>query len=450
VSSLTTPTSSLEIDFGALDFNVKLLKSLANPTANLTSPGPKVGFCAVIKQDAYGLGAARVARRVAALGADLLAVYSLDEARALADVPIKTPVLVLMPVSQLDRGDPLYRLAVNGRLHLVLHSEQQAAELAVLTGRIGLDLPVHIQVDTGMSRGGCLPEEAQRLVDMVCRTPRFQLAGVMTHFSSPGHDEAFTKEQARLFRQWVDAIKPRLIEANKKGKLPTAVHAANTAATLRSSQLHATMIRIGQGLFGYGADSLQGDAEHIELAGPAAALRPAVRWLSRIVHIQEIPTGWPVGYANGYPLSLSNRGQVRVTGRKWDRIRTAGPQEQIIPLSERARGGVFAPVVGRVSMDQITIDLSDVPLNIAMIGSEIELIGVDPTAANHLPTLAEQAGTITHELLCRIAPNVERKYIVSDEVPAAGSGGGPGSATTTGASQSPTVHLSSPARAAVA
>ena len=97
-----------------------------------------------------------------------------------------------------------------------------------------MTLPVHVQMDVGMSRGGCLPEEATALVRFVVAAPRLRLAGAMTHFSSPASDETFTKEQAKLFRHWIDGVKPLLAESAKKGHGPCVVHAANTAATLRS------------------------------------------------------------------------------------------------------------------------------------------------------------------------------------------------------------------------
>lgn len=420
-------TSRLEIDLGAIDRNIQRVVKLANPAGSAN----KVALCGVIKQDGYGLGAARLAKRLAGSGVDMLAVYSPDEARALVDIPIKTPVLVLMPVWSMDRADTLYRLAVNSRLHVTLHSLPQAQELANIAARIGLDLPVHVQVDTGMSRGGSLPDEAEALVQFAASAPRFRLAGVMTHFSSPAHDEVFTKEQARLFRAWVDRIKPILAQQAAKGRPPVLVHAANTAATLRSSSLHATMMRIGQGLMGLGAEAVAGE-ENIEFMTDAAALEPAVRWVSRIAHVEAVPAGWPVGYnrtweakrpslialvpvgyANGYPLGLSNTGVVRLPGTMWDKVRTTAPDEPIVASSRLGQPGVFAPVVGRVSMDQITIDVTDVPEAMRKPGCEVELVGVDYDAPNHLPTLSKNAGTITYEFLCRIGQGVERTYLTT-------------------------------------
>ncbi len=426
-------TSRVEIDLAAIDRNVSLLRRCAREgAAKAGVPESSVQFCGVIKQDAYGLGAVRVAKRLASIGVDLLAVYCAAEARILAEAPINTPVLILMPTYSFDRNDPLYRLAVRGRLHFALHSLAQAEELHALANKLGMTLPVHVQLDVGMSRGGCLPEEATALVRFAVNAARLRLAGVMTHLSSPASDEAFTREQARLFRNWIDGVKPLLAESAKKGHGPCVVHTANTAATLRSHNLHGTMLRVGQGMYGYGGENWF-ENDQPEFAAAAERFEPAVRWLSRIVHVQEIPAGWPVGYertwvsqrpsriaivpvgyADGYPRALSNRGVVRLTGLEWDRPRTIGP------LEDRPNPGVagkFARVVGRVSMDQITLDVTDCPQELSRVGMEVEVVGTDKDGPNHLPLIATLSNSITHELLCRISPHLERVYVASNDRP---------------------------------
>lgn len=427
-------TSRVEIDLAAVDRNLSALRACARQGARLAGVSAvNLRFCGVIKQDGYGMGAVRLAKRLAASDIDMLAVYCPAEARALADVPIKTPVLLLMPTFSFDRNDQLYRLAARDRLHFSLHSMQQAEALGELAGRLGMQLPVHVQVDVGMTRGGLLPEEAARLVEHVITSSRLRLAGVMTHLSSPGSDAIFTREQAHLFRAWIEQIRPALNQharlASERGDPPVAVHLANTCATLRWHGLHGTMLRVGQGLLGYGPEGFAGE-DVPEFASAAASLQPAVRWLSRVVHTHEIPAGWPVGYdrtfvaprptriavvpvgyADGYPRALGNRGYVRLTGLGWERPRTiAGLDER----PERGVPGVFAPVVGRVSMDQITVDVTDVPAQLALPGCEVEIIGTDKEAPNHLPLLAALAETITHEMLCRISPQLERVYVASE------------------------------------
>lgn len=437
-------TSRVEIDLSAIDHNLAVLRDCARAGARAQGlPDDAVKLCAVLKQDAYGLGAARLAKRLAGQpsgrAADMLAVYCLAEARALVDVPITTPVLVLMPASAFDRNDPLYRLAVRNRLHFVAHSLAHAAVLNDLAAKLGLVLPVHVQVDVGMSRGGCLPDEALRLLDQVVSSQRLTLAGLMTHFSAPASDPAFTKQQSHLFRAWIDSAKAILTQHARtlklKGGTPAIVHLANTCATLRSPGLHGSMIRVGQGLLGYGPEAFSDDDQcdpqgTPEFADAAKALRPSLRWLSRVVHTHTIPPGWPVGYdrifvaqrpsligvvpvgyADGYPRALGNRAYVRLTGLAWDRPRTQGPLDASGPAAAAPAQDFFAPVVGRVSMDQITIDLTDAPEHARTVGAEVEIVGTSPQAPNHLPLLAALGQTITHELLCRVSPHLERLYV---------------------------------------
>ncbi len=442
-------TSRLEIDLAAVGRNVGIFRSVldAPGQAGETPPARRRALCGVIKQDAYGLGAARVAKKLAACGVELLAVYCTDEARALAELPIQTPLLTLMPIRTIDRSDPVYRLAVRNRLHLVVHDLEQVGDLATSGARLGLRLPVHVQLDTGMSRGGALEAEAKRIVEQVVASPRLQLAGLMTHFSSPGTEADFTREQARAFKAFLDDVKPLIAGAvggmSGAGQPGFAMHAANTAATLRGRGLHATMARIGQGLYGYGFESFS-DPLAVEYASFGKQLQPALRWLSRVVHVHEVPKGWPVGYgrtfkaarstrvglvpvgyADGYPTALSNVARVGLTGQMYDRPKTGAGERP--GASERV---AWAPVIGRVSMDQMTIDLTGLPESVARVGAEVELFGRDPQGPNHVPTLAKQAGSITHEMLCRLCPRIERVYVA----PAAGemedsvATGGPGAA----------------------
>ncbi|MBA4120273.1 MAG: hypothetical protein C0513_06190 [Isosphaera sp.] len=445
-------TCRIEIDLSAVDHNYRLVRAALDGLppgaahAPAVAPAParaRTHLCAIVKQNAYGLGVARIAKRLAALGAEMLAVYDLAEARVLADMPIRTPVLVLMPVEHFDRSDAMYRLAVSGRLHATLHSRRQAAQLIATANHLGVSFPVHVQLDTGMSRGGCLPDEAAELVELAASHPRLRLAGLMTHLSSPRHDEAFTREQTSLFRAWVGTVRPALGRLALRGHPAPLLHLANTAAAFLDPALHGSMVRVGEGLYGFGdhaAGSLGGapgghEAHQPEpaLAAHAAALTPVMRWTSHVVHIHRVPPGWPagyartwfarrasrlgivpVGYADGYPLALSNKGMVRITSLMWDRRRTMAPNED---AARQPLPTWWAPVVGRVSMDQIVIDLTDVPEHAAVVGAEIELIGRDPGSANHLPTMARLAGTITHELLCRLRPDAERVYISSADEP---------------------------------
>lgn len=447
-------TSRIEVDLTAIGNNVRVIKrvasgefsSAAKPTGGSSdAPNPDkarthrpAAVCAVLKQDAYGLGAVRIAKRLAACAVDMIAVYSLDEARTLVEAGITTPMLVLMPVRSMDRSDPAYRHAVVGKLHLTVHDEDQLNSLIDVCGKLGAAMPLHVQIDTGLARGGATPESGARIVETIVRSPRLRLGGLMTHFASPCGDPEFTREQARQFREWVERIKPSLAGAvNQRIDAPLPhglfIHAANSCAMFRSSKYHGNLVRVGQALYGYSLEGAE-EKETSEFAGAAAALSPVARWTSSIVHVKEIPTGFPVGYgstwraarptrvalvpvgyADGYPRLLSNAGVVGVTGRAWERSGTTLPPGADIPAIHEARRALaastmYAPVIGRVSMDQLTIDVTDVPAAMCRVGSEVEIGVGDRGAPNSFLRLAELAQSIVHEQMCRLGARVERTY----------------------------------------
>lgn len=412
-SDVVDVNSRLEIDLAAIEHNVATVRRACS-----ASLGRDIGVCSVLKADAYGLGAARIAKRLEIAAVEMIAVFTPDQARALVEAAIRTPLLVLMPVRSFLRTDPLYRAVVEGRLHFSVHDDEQVSSLIKHADRFGVVLPMHIEVNTGMNRGGAKPDEAARLAARIAAHPRLVLAGAYTHFSSAESDDELTREQAAMFAAWLEKT-----AALRKGVCPS--HQAATFATFRSADLHGDMVRVGAALLGYCAEEIA-DPENCELMEHARALKPAVRWVSRVAHItQRIEEGeavgygatWrakrptrlalaPVGYADGYPLALSNKGMVRV----------------------EAPGGVMmnAPVVGRVSMDQITIDVTDLPEGAVKIDTPVELIGAERGAANHLPTLAHAAGTVFHELLCRLSPRIPRVYraVESQTFAALGAAGG--------------------------
>jgi alanine racemase len=446
-------SSRLEIDLGAIERNLGVVRHITEPAASTTSARPgkphHTNLCAILKQDAYGAGALRIAKRLAASGIDMIGVYTLDEARALAESVPHIHILVLKPIYGVDRNDPIYRHLIAGRVHLTVHSLDQFAAISDMAARLGAQIPIHVQVDTGLSRGGSLPEESVTLIQRIVPSQRVRLAGLMTHFASPCSDDAFTREQARIFRDFIESVRPAIKAGVEQGSRAVArmgemvVHAANTLATFRSRSYHGTMVRVGQCLLGYAGADVE-DRTGFEFGSELDNLEPSIRWVSSVVHTQEIPEGWgvgygstwkapkrtdgrrtrialiPVGYADGLPRNLGGNASVGFTGRSYS-----------ASLSERAADSfltpetIYAPIVGRVSMDQITVDVTNVPEshlrlprtgaagNAEAAGSEVEIYSRLPGTRNFLPDLAAAAGTITHDLLCRINPRVERVYKVS-------------------------------------
>ena len=387
-------TSAIDIDLAAIDHNMSVIRRVV---------GDSCALCPIVKADAYGLGVARVARRLVSAGAEMLAVYSLRQAiETAAAVNGATPILVLMPVSEIAREDELVRLMLGGQLHLVVHDEANLAALDACAAAIGVALPVHLEIDVGMSRGGARPEEASRILRALVGNPRLVLRGVFAHFSHARTDAAITARQLEIYDAFVAA---------HRALIPHDVieHVASTYALARSTRYHRTMVRFGLAWLGYGLE---------ELCAPGAImapgdLRPVVRWSSRVVQVKDVPAGtpvgygarWtaprdstialvPVGYADGYPVLRD----ARPGAGQW--VRLHAPD-----------GATFeAPVVGAVNMDQITLDVTGIVAGDQhrWIGCEAELISRDPSSKAHLFSLAEASGMIPHEALTRLNPRIAR------------------------------------------
>lgn len=400
-----TDTSVLSIDLDAVRSNLRVLRSVLRPSDG-ARPASGTGVCAVLKADGYGVGAAELARTLEHAGVEMLAVYTPREARAVLAATARTPVLMLMPVRASEELAELLASDDRARLRLTVHGEAQARSVASLVRDGEQPLAVHLEVDTGMSRGGASLAEATSLVRTIVRDARLRLTGVFSHFASADADAEQTERQCRAFDAWLD-------DAHAALPPGCVVHQANTFGAFRASRHHRGLVRVGLGLLGYAAEEFDnpGDFEHRALA---EQLRPAIRWDSAVIHESRLAPGatagyggaWtatrstrlglvPVGYADGYPLSLSNRGTVRVReGQRWH----------------------AAPVVGRVSMDQITVDLTDLPEHIG-VGSQVEILSDDRGSPCFLPAVAHVAGSITHDLLCRLSPRVERRYLHRDRAP---------------------------------
>ena len=396
--------SWLTIDLGRLEQNVQGYLDATRHEGGVGTGGAMV--CGVVKKNAYGLGALPVARRLVAAGCGMLAVYSAAEAQELAGAGITLPILVLMPVQRIQRTDPLYRTAVQDRLHLTLHDLRQLEQLDQAGRNLGTRLPIHLHVDTGMAREGLTVEQAGQVLARRETLLGLRVAGVMTHFATADDDPGFAEQQHERFEAALDGFGDALPN-------DVLIHAANSYAVFRDRRYHRHLVRPGLGLYGYAGDSLR--------AGPSIAeapeTLPIVRWCTRLVHIQRYPAGATVGYhrsfklqrdsvlgvaavgyGDGYPVALSNRGVVRVE------------------LPGHHNGFADCPVLGRVNMDQLVVDLTDAqafvvgdPLD--MLFSEAELYSDDPAAPNAIPKLAGLADTHAYELLCRLSPRIPRRYV---------------------------------------
>jgi alanine racemase len=365
------PTAA-RVDLDALEHNVRLAVRLAGP-------GRRV--LAVVKANAYGHGAAAVARAALRAGAAKLGVATLGEARQLRDAGIDAPVLLLSEPAP-AAADEVVRLGCAATLYTLALAEALEAAAA----RAGRPVGAHVKIDTGMGRVGLEPAEALPFVARVRQLRHVVVEGLMTHLA-----EAEREDGDATARQ-LDAFAGVCAAIEAMGGPVRWRHAANSALLLRGAP-PGNLVR--PGLMLYGAPPAPG-LPH------AGELRPVLTLATAIAFLKRVPAGTPlsyngtfvtareslvatlpVGYADGYRRALSNRGAVLVRGRR-------------------------APVVGTVCMDLCLADVTDVPG--AAVGDEVVLIGRQGAQAVTADEVAALAGTISYEVFCGVGPRVPRVH----------------------------------------
>jgi len=363
-----------EIDLDAIAHNVRQLKRHI---------GERVKLMAVVKANAYGHGAVPVARTALESGAERLAVNRVVEGIELRRAGIAAPILVLgyFPPWEAEA-------VVRHGLIPTVTEREVASALAEAAGRLGKAVPIHIKVDTGMGRFGLLPEEVVDFVQGLADFPNLHLEGLYTHFAAADEaDKSYTRRQFGIF---LDVLK-RLEEAGVEVPIR---HAANSAATLDLPETHLDMVRCGIAIYG-----LYPSAE----VSRSVPLRPAMSLKSRVARLRTLPAGScisygctyitssptrvalvPVGYGDGYHRLLSNRGQVLIRGRR-------------------------APILGRVCMDQLVVDVSDIAG--VRLDDEVVVFGRQGEGEISAEEVAAWAETINYEVTTSVLPRVTRVYL---------------------------------------
>ncbi len=348
--------------------------------------GPGVEIAAVVKADAYGHGAIEVSRVLLAEGARWLAVSTAEEGVTLREAGIAARILVMADTLEFSRAALLeYGLTP------VVVSLEQLRQLDEWLGARGAELPYHLKVDTGMGRLGLI-EDAQEIARAVLAARRLRLEGLMSHLASAAdYGSPQTDEQIRRFSDL-------LAELQRLGVRPRYAHLASTIPVAYGRrEAWFNMVRPGHALYGY-VSPARGPAPQQLLA-----VKPALSWKARVLSVKQVPAGWRigygamyraprpmrigilgVGYADGLPHRLSNRGQVIAAGR-------------------------FVPILGAVSMDLTTVDLSECPE--VRPGDAVTLIGEHGEARQDAQQLARLAGTISYDVLCGIRARVKRVWV---------------------------------------
>ncbi|HXI12232.1 MAG TPA: alanine racemase [Thermoanaerobaculia bacterium] len=368
--SLYRPTI-VEVDVDAFQRNVAAVARALPPRSRLI---------VVLKADGYGHGAVALAKSCKAQNVAMIAVALIEEAIELRFAGVDLPILVLGAITR-------EQLHLVREHHLILgivapESLVEAAEFATASGS---PLRAHLKLDSGMNRMGLISSDLPAVIDQMRRNPLLLVEALYTHFANASEPaDPFTKAQIGSF----DAMVKLFAEA---GFEPPLHHMANSGATMTGTIREGDFVRVGISL--YGAEALDRGASKLE---------PVMRWRTRILRLKEVEAGSvvgygttfkagrrsriatiPVGYADGYDRLLSNKGEVLVRG-------------------------VRAPVVGRVSMDLVTVDVTDI--DGVTIGDEVVLLGRQGDEEITAEELAALTSTISYDVFCRISARVPRLY----------------------------------------
>lgn len=360
-----------EVDVSALRRNLD--------TVRATAPGADVML--VVKANAYGHGALAVASSLARDGkVACFGVGDSREAIELRQAGITSPIVIL---GAIVRGE--MEPVIRGGIGVTVHSAFRARALARMARRMGARVKVHLKVDTGMGRLGCAPQKAVALARAIDGSPHLELEGIATHLATPGPEgDKETRTQLARFRRVLDLLQAR-------GTVPRWRHALSSGGTAFHHTGEFNMIRPGIAVYGI--------RPHREAP---LDLEPVLSWKTQVVYLRDHRRGarigyggtWtakrrsriatlPVGYDDGYRFAFSNKAEVLVRGKR-------------------------APVVGRVTMDYVMVDVTDV--DGVGVDDPVTLLGRDGDETIRVEDLASWADTIPYEILCGIGRRVERTY----------------------------------------
>ena len=371
----------LELDLDALHGNLALLRDLA---------GPGIPVRPVVKADAYGHGAVPIARALEAAGVEGLCVAAFDEALELRAAGVTAPILVLYPV-------PPATVADAARLGIAVAGGAGATLAAIVGAAAACDparpLAVELEVETGLGRGGLIEAELVEAARLVTAAPGVALTGVWTHLQAV-EDEANTAIQIGRFVTTLAAVRAAGIPLPRR-------HAAASAGLLTGDVLPYDGIRPGLALYGLLPDEI---GEASVQPGVVAGIRPVLSLLARPVRVADLPAGWgigygptfrterpsriatlPLGYGDGWSRALSNRASAIVRGHR-------------------------VPLVGNVSMDALTADVTDVPG--APVGEDDEFVLLGAAGGERITAadLAQERNTNSWEVVTAMARRLPRVY----------------------------------------
>ena len=363
----------IDVDLDAVAHNVRAIRGWI---------GPRVRLLAVVKAQAYGLGAEMLATAALAAGADGLAVARVQEGIRLRRHGVRAPILLLTAFAPDEATD-----IVGHRLTPTVVEQAQLPALMTAAQRAGVRLAVHVKVDTGLHRYGAPQDEALALLRTVASTDVLEAEGFYTHFATADAlDLSFPREQLAAYRAACAAL-------DLNGARPRYLHAANSAATLALRDAHFDLVRVGLAVYGYYATA----------AVPRTVqLRPAVTLRARVARLLSLDAGCTVGYGRAYRTTRPMRAALLTIGYA-DGLPGSHYRGGYVLL-----GGQRADIIGRISMDQCLVDITACPD--VREGDCAVVLGQQGDDLIALDEYAELSGSIPHEALTSLGSRVPRVY----------------------------------------
>jgi len=365
-----------EVDLSALRENLAWIRHRVGPAGKIMT---------VVKADAYGHGLKQIAALLMQSGTDIFGVANLAEAQAIRSVGKGWPILMLGAVLPDE-----VETAAQDEVMPAISTLDEARRFSVVAQRLRRPVRIHLKVDTGMGRLGAPPEQARALADEASRLPGIEVCGLYTHYSSVEDDREFSRAQRKRFGQLLQSFL-------KAGMKLEFVHANNSGALLLERQSTYNTVRPGLLVYGIAPPGQRPVASSLN-----RHLRPALSWKCRVSLVKEIPKGTPLSYGRAFIAKRSMHVATLTAGYGDGYLRSGSNRAQVLVHGARC------PVLGRITMDQMMVDVSALPD--AEAGDEVVLIGRQGQQTITANELAEWCGTVPWEVLTNITYRVPRLY----------------------------------------
>lgn len=382
-----TPISSslswVEIDSKALKHNVMQFRSLI---------GKDKILCGVVKSNAYGHGILEVSKQILKFGVDWLGVNSLEESLLLRKNGIKAPILIL-------GYTPLFQLkeVIDHDLRIVVYNTETVKELGKISQRENKKVYLHVKLETGTHRQGVSPDKILEFVREIKKFPFLKLEGISTHFANieDTTDHSYAESQLTIFKKTVEMLE-------KNGVIIPIKHTACTAATILFPETYFNTVRVGIGLYGLWP-SRETLLSSMINGNPPVELKPVLTWKTKIAQIKEVKKGSFIGYGCTYKTNRDSKIAVLPVGYN------EGYDRRLSNIAHVLIKGQRAPVRGRVAMNMIMVDVTDIKG--VKLEDEVILIGSQGKERITAEYLASLCGTINYEIVTRINPLIPRKIL---------------------------------------